>query len=99
MRAIGVLRAAVSADPQVDATMIRSLAAARGYELRGILTIHPGTYMPTTLTVQTAAEHSAVAVLAPTLAHLGGTERAVALACDIITPHETVRRTGEAARG
>lgn len=96
MRAIGLLRAEVSVDPRVDETMIRSLAAARGYELRGILTIHPGTYMPTTLTVQTAAEHGAVAVLAPTLAHLGGTERAVALACDVVTPRETVRRTPHA---
>ncbi|MFD6224359.1 hypothetical protein [Nocardia asteroides] len=95
MRAIGLLRPAVSSDPRVDETLIRNLAQARGYELRGILTIHPTTYMPTVLTVQTAREHDAVAVIAPALVHLGGTERAVALACDVITPRETVRRGGE----
>lgn len=98
MRAIGVVRAAVSADPRVDENLIRNLASARGYELRGILTIRPGEFMPTVLTVQTARQHDAVAVIAPTLAHLGGTERAVALACDVVTPHETIRRSGDAQR-
>lgn len=93
------MRAAVSADPRVDENLIRNLASARKYELVGILTIRPGEYMPTTLTVQTVVKHRADAVIAPALAHLGGTERAVALACDVITPHETVRRTDEAARG
>lgn len=98
MRAIGVLRAAVSADPDVDANLIRNLAAARKYELVGILTIRPNEYLPTALTVQTVAEHRADAVLAPTMAHFGGAERAVALACDVVTPHETVRRSGDASR-
>lgn len=93
MKAIGLIRAVVSADPSVDENLIRNLARARKYELVGILTIRPNEYMPTTLTVQTAVEHDAVAVLAPALAHLGGAERAVALACDVVTPHETIRRT------
>lgn len=99
MRAIGLLRPAVSADEDIDENLIRNLAAVRRYDLVGILRIHPSTYMPTALTVQTALEHDAVAVIAPTMAHLGGAERAVALACDVVTPHETVRRTSGPERG
>lgn len=98
MRAIGVLRAAVSADPSVDENLIRNLARARGYELRGILTIRPREFLPTALTVETAHKQGADAVLAPTLAHLGGTERALALAFDVVTPHETIPRSGDASR-
>ncbi|MFD3431175.1 hypothetical protein [Nocardia fluminea] len=101
MKAIGVVRRTVSADPRLDESTIRTLAAKRGYDLRGILTIHADTYMPTALTVVTAIEQRAVAVLVPALKHLGGTEKekAVALACDVVTPRETVRRTSDAGRG
>lgn len=95
MRAIGLMRPAVSTNRAVDETLIRNLATVRGYELRGILKIHPSTYLPTTLTVLTVIEHRAAAVIAPSMAHLGGTEHVVALVCDVVTPHETVRRGGE----
>ncbi|WP_156910514.1 hypothetical protein [Nocardia mangyaensis] len=85
----------MSADPRVDGRLVRGLAEARRYDLCRILLIQPGEYLPTVLTVQTVLEHRADAVLAPALAHLGGTERAVALVCDVITPRETVRRGGE----
>lgn len=93
MRAIGVVRTSVSADPRVDETTIRSLADTRGYDLRGILRIRPNTYMPTTLTVLTVYEHGAVAVLVPALKHLGGAVQVVALACDVVTPRETFPRS------
>ncbi|MGW6699657.1 hypothetical protein [Nocardia sp. NPDC055049] len=56
--------------------------------------------MPTALTVVTAVEQRAVAVLVSALKHLGGTEKekAVALACDVVAPRETVRRTSEPRR-
>lgn len=99
MRAIGLVRTSVSADPRVDEHTIRSIAASRGYELCEILHIRPTTYLPTALTVQKVHEHRAEAVIAPALRHLGGTERAVALACDVVTQRQTVRRTGSAGAG
>ncbi len=99
MRAVGLVRTSVSADPNADEDTIRSIAASRGYELCGILHIRPNTYLPTVLTVQTVHEHRAAAVIAPALRHLGGTERAVALACDVVTQRQTVRRTGNAGPG
>lgn len=99
MRAVGLLRPAVSTDRRVDENLIRNLAAVRRYDLVGILVIEPGTYLPTVLTVQTVVEHRADAVLAPALAHLGGTEHAIALVCDVVTPRQTIRRTSSAPRG
>lgn len=98
MRAIGLVRRSVSADPRDDETTIRELARARGYELRGILTIHADTYMPTALTVQTVREHDAAVLIVPALKHLGGADRAVSLAVEVVTPRETVPRQAEPGR-
>ena len=98
MRAIGVVRRTVSADPRVDEATIRELADDRGYELRGILTIHADTYLPTVLTVATVCEHDAAVVLVPALKHLGDAAGAVALACDVVTPREVVHRNAQPQR-
>jgi hypothetical protein len=89
VRAIGLVRRTVSADPRVNETTIRTLANTRGYDLRGILTIHAESYMPTVLTIQTVHEHGAVAMIVSALKHLGGTENVIRIVCDVVTPRET----------
>lgn len=72
--AMGLVNAAVShrdhrpRDPQA----IESIALERDYVLIDILTVTPATYMPTSVIAFEALTRSAVAVVAPSIAHFGG---------------------------
>ncbi|MFE7796778.1 hypothetical protein [Nocardia sp. NPDC057440] len=93
-KAIGLLLLDITGPNRVrDEQVISDLARQRGSEFTGILTIRSDTYMPTTLVVETVCKAGAVAVLTPHLDHFGRHARAVALACDLVTPTGTVPRS------
>ncbi|MET8871706.1 hypothetical protein [Nocardia sp. NPDC004604] len=94
-KAIGLLLLEITgSDRQRYEQVIRHLAQRQGYELAGLLTIATDTYMPTTLIVETLCKAGASAILTPDLAHFGGHAKAVALACDLVTPAGVVPRSG-----
>lgn len=94
-KAIGLLLLEITgSDRQRYEQVIRHLAQRQGYELAGLLTIGTNTYMPTTLIVETACKAGASAILSPDIAHFGGSVKAIALACDLVTPGEVVPRSG-----
>ncbi|WP_406230296.1 hypothetical protein [Nocardia sp. NBC_01009] len=93
-RAIGLLQLDITGpNRHRDEQVIGTLAHQRGYEFVGILTIRSDTYMPTTLVVQTACKAGAIAILTPHFGHFGGHARAIALACDLVTPDGTLPRS------
>ncbi|MCC3332781.1 hypothetical protein [Nocardia abscessus] len=73
--------------------MIAELAQRRGYTLTGLVTIGDDTFMPTVLIVGTARGKGATAVIAPSMAHFNSRVRAIAVACDLITPTKFVACT------
>ncbi|MCP2275726.1 hypothetical protein APR09_001278 [Nocardia amikacinitolerans] len=93
-KAIGVLSLEVSGPHLLrDERVIAELAQRRGYTLAGLVTIGEDTFMPTTLIVGTARGKGAAAVIAPGMAHFSCRVRAIALACDLITPTKFVACT------
>ncbi|WP_433602623.1 hypothetical protein ACQPXH_13175 [Nocardia sp. CA-135953] len=76
-----------------DERVITELAQRRGYTLTGLVTIGDDTFMPTTLIVGTACSKGAVAVIATSMAHFSSRARAIAVACDLITPTKFVACT------
>ncbi|WP_228001039.1 hypothetical protein [Nocardia australiensis] len=93
-KAIGVLSLDVTGPHLLrDERVITELAQRRGYTLTGLVTISDDTFMPTALIVSTARGKGAVAVIAPSMAHVNNRVRAIALACDLITPTKFVACT------
>ncbi|MEV4236205.1 hypothetical protein AB0J47_13595 [Nocardia sp. NPDC049737] len=93
-KAIGVLSLDVSGPHRLrDEQVITELAQRRGYALTGLVTIGDDTFMPTALIVGTARGKGAAAVIAPSMAHFSSRVRAIALACDLITPTKFVACT------
>ncbi|GAA5048028.1 hypothetical protein [Nocardia callitridis] len=96
--AIGLINTQVYGDQQAhDEQVTQELAAARGYQFAGVLTITADTYMPTTLIVHTTSSKGATAIVAPSPEHFGPAAHAVALACLLETPTVVVPCT--AGRG
>lgn len=94
-KAIGVLSLDVSGPHLLrDQQVITALAQRRGYTLTGLVTIGDDTFMPTALIVGTARSKGAAAVIAPGMAHFSSRVRAIALACDLITPSKFVACIG-----
>ncbi|WP_433599377.1 hypothetical protein ACQPXH_27540 [Nocardia sp. CA-135953] len=93
-KAIGVLSLEVSGPHLLrDERLITELAQRRGYTLAGLVTLGDDTFMPTALIVGTARSTKAVAVIAPSMAHFNSRVRAIAVACDLVTPHRFVACT------
>ncbi|WP_433598812.1 hypothetical protein ACQPXH_24350 [Nocardia sp. CA-135953] len=94
-KAIGVLSLDVTGPHLLRGErVITELAQRRGYTLTGLVTIGDDTFMPTALIVGTARSKGAVVVIAPSMAHFSSRVRAIAVACDLITPHRFVACTG-----
>nr|WTA71261.1 hypothetical protein OHB51_35290 [Micromonospora sp. NBC_00855] len=92
-RALGLLNLDVAhKDRERDIRAIQAIAADRKYELTGVITIDGSTYMPITLIAHTAAEQSAVAVVAPSSHHFGEQPDALAHAVTLETWAGTVER-------
>lgn len=72
--AMGLVNAAVSHRDHRprDLQAIESIALERDYILIDVLTVTPATYMPTSVIAFEALARSAVAVVAPSIAHFGG---------------------------
>ncbi|MEV2226098.1 hypothetical protein AB0E01_40465 [Nocardia vinacea] len=90
-KSIGVLSLDV-AGPHLlrDERVITALAHRPGYTLTGFVTIGGDTFMPTALIVETARSRGAIA---PSMAHFNSRVRAIAVACDLVTPHRFVACT------
>lgn len=93
-KAIGVLSLDLTGPHLLrDEQVINELAHRRGYTLAGLVTIGDDTFMPTALIVVTANRKGATAVIAPSMTHFNSRVRAIALACDLITPTKFVACT------
>ncbi|MCP2316835.1 hypothetical protein APR12_002175 [Nocardia amikacinitolerans] len=92
INAIGLLNRSVSDSWLRDERAIIDLSHARGYRLAHTVTIDADTYMPTTLIVWTAHQHSATVVVTPSVEHFPSTgiQNAVTLACALVTPTCTI---------
>ncbi|MFQ6326517.1 hypothetical protein ACLMAL_10305 [Nocardia sp. CWNU-33] len=99
-KAIGLLVLDVSGPHLLrDGRVITDLANQRGYTLAGLVTIAHDTFMPTTLIVATACRNGASTIIAPSVDHIKHNARAIAIACDLITPTHRIPCTSPDRRG
>ncbi|WP_328410510.1 hypothetical protein [Nocardia sp. NBC_00403] len=99
VKAIGLLLLDVSGPHLLrDERVITELADKHGYTLTRLVTIAHDTFMPTTLIVATAHNMGATMVIAPSVDHIKHA-RAIAIACDLITPTHRIPCTSPDRRG
>ncbi|MFE7796907.1 hypothetical protein [Nocardia sp. NPDC057440] len=100
VKAIGLLQLDVSGPHLLrDERVITELADQHGYTLIRLVTIKHDTFMPTVLIVATARNLGATMVIAPSVDHIKHNARAIAIACDLITPTHRIPCTSPDRRG
>ncbi|MBF6250273.1 hypothetical protein IU436_00330 [Nocardia farcinica] len=84
--ALGIVNSSVSVSAADDRQALIALARTRDYDLAEVLLIDDDTFMPTAYIAECAGRVRAVAILAPSLEHLGVAARALPHIFTLVVP-------------